>query len=566
MRLKKVSLENFKCHGSLSVDVGMGVEIVGPNGSGKTSVLEAITSALYGRDLYGGTGISRFVGEGESPALVSVELGGLNVKRQISSTSVLYLDDEQVKVVDILSELPPIDVGMAMMNPMVWVFNSDADKRKIFMSLLPKPNRRELFIEKYGSELADRFLKTNKAEVNSLYSSVRTEILMTENRLQTARLRVKEAKSKLKTMKEPINEEDLTKEYQEAVEKLAKLTAQKERREELTAQLNKLETEAVVFKREIDMTGLSLLETVEKLKERGEEIKATLKRVGDKKNELKARVDSAQIIRETGECPVCHTPIGSIDLGSTSEQYEKAVAISNKLSGEWEGISESLRRAVATVERAKELKGEIDTLPADETVLATLENRVNRLKLKVADRGGVEEAMERGAVENTLEHYGKALEEDEKRLERLEKERDNLEVLKNAFGSKGVESLVAKSQSTILEGYFKGYFDEVRIKTVRPNKTTDGVKEVFDLFIDGVEFKNHSFGERLLIGVAMSLIVRELSKKRFDFMLLDEVSILSKETRKKIAEWTSNISLISTDVGDKFSIVENGNLGIKATK
>lgn len=50
MNLKRLRLENFRQHRDSTFEFGPGMTaIVGPNGSGKTTVLEAITYALYGR-------------------------------------------------------------------------------------------------------------------------------------------------------------------------------------------------------------------------------------------------------------------------------------------------------------------------------------------------------------------------------------------------------------------------------------------------------------------------------------------------------------------------------------
>ena len=49
MLIKYVEIENFKSHRSSRVEFGRGVNlIVGRNGAGKTSILEAIAVALYG--------------------------------------------------------------------------------------------------------------------------------------------------------------------------------------------------------------------------------------------------------------------------------------------------------------------------------------------------------------------------------------------------------------------------------------------------------------------------------------------------------------------------------------
>ncbi|MGH7643949.1 MAG: AAA family ATPase, partial [Gemmatimonadales bacterium] len=49
MRIRRLKLVNFRQHSDTDIDLGDGITgIIGPNGSGKTSLLEAIAWAIYG--------------------------------------------------------------------------------------------------------------------------------------------------------------------------------------------------------------------------------------------------------------------------------------------------------------------------------------------------------------------------------------------------------------------------------------------------------------------------------------------------------------------------------------
>lgn len=560
MRLKRIVLDNFKCHESLVVPVSGDVRITGPNGAGKTSVLEAITSALYGKDLYGGTGIGRFIGSHSDKALVGVDLDSVSIKRQIARVaSTAFIDDEQVKVADVQALLPPVDIGTAMINPMVFVFNSDADKRRIFMSLLPKGDRREIFVEMFGEELADRFLKSTKGDVSSSIASCRTEILMTESRIQSNKFKLRDSQEKLRGIGD-VAQEDVTRDYEETLQKITRIKSNIEKKNELQQELDDIKQRAGKLKGIYEFTDKPL---VAGLEEKSQEYRTLLDKISRKIAQTKAKIEGYETIKTTGECPVCGTSVDKLTFPSLSEELDKLESVYEKLLGESEGIDTDLSGARSMLERTKRVREGIDAITVDETVLGRLEELLRQYKLKMADQGDSIALAEKKVLEENVKEFGKAVEEDEGRLKKLKAEAESLATLKEAFGRKGVEAVVARRQAQVLEGYFKNYFDDVKIKTVRPNKTSEGVKEVFDLFVDGVEFKNHSFGERLLIGVAMSLIIRELSKTKLDFILMDEVSILSADTRKTIQEWTSTIDVIYTDVADKFSIQHDGDFRIK---
>lgn len=54
IRIKKLSLENFKCHKNLVLDFnGMNASIYGDNATGKTSIYDALTWLLFGKDSHG---------------------------------------------------------------------------------------------------------------------------------------------------------------------------------------------------------------------------------------------------------------------------------------------------------------------------------------------------------------------------------------------------------------------------------------------------------------------------------------------------------------------------------
>lgn len=54
IRIKRLSLENFKCHGSLVLDFnGKNASISGDNATGKTSIYDALTWLLFGKDARG---------------------------------------------------------------------------------------------------------------------------------------------------------------------------------------------------------------------------------------------------------------------------------------------------------------------------------------------------------------------------------------------------------------------------------------------------------------------------------------------------------------------------------
>ena len=76
MRLRALRLTNFRQHADTTIDFGSGITgIIGPNGTGKTTILEAIAWALYGNEAARGRRDSlRFVrADARAPVRVDLE-------------------------------------------------------------------------------------------------------------------------------------------------------------------------------------------------------------------------------------------------------------------------------------------------------------------------------------------------------------------------------------------------------------------------------------------------------------------------------------------------------------
>ena len=109
MRINRIKLVNFRQHAKTEIGFDGGITgIIGPNGSGKTTVLEAIAWALYGNQAIRGTRDSiRFIGAG-ARAPVEVELDfdlaghRYRVVRGLT-TAAVYLDGAPTAIANSIS-------------------------------------------------------------------------------------------------------------------------------------------------------------------------------------------------------------------------------------------------------------------------------------------------------------------------------------------------------------------------------------------------------------------------------------------------------------------------------
>src|SRR3981189_2634759 len=76
-RIRRLTLTNFRSYHSAQIDVGAGpVVLVGPNGSGKTNLIEAISFLAPGRGLRRATLEDVAFSEGDGSWAVSADGGG----------------------------------------------------------------------------------------------------------------------------------------------------------------------------------------------------------------------------------------------------------------------------------------------------------------------------------------------------------------------------------------------------------------------------------------------------------------------------------------------------------
>lgn len=286
MRLHQLHLRNFRQHADTRIDFESGLTgIIGPNGSGKTTILEAVAWALYGTPAARGTkeGIRSL----RAPARASVrvdldfDLAGhrYHVSRSLTSAE-LYLDGASAPIANTISgvtELIRRRLGMSQQE----FFNTyfTGQKELSVMAAMGPAERAQFLSRVLGYErlrgaqvLVRERRNVLRGEATGLQSAmpdgetVARQLAEADARLAAAKKRAKDALKRLAKAHDALMD---VKPRWEASQR------DREALQEITAELKVRESEESAALRDVERLGASLAEIAEARKE-VEQIKAEL--------------------------------------------------------------------------------------------------------------------------------------------------------------------------------------------------------------------------------------------------------------------------------------------------
>jgi exonuclease SbcC len=211
VQLNRIVLQNFRQHADTRIDFGPGVTgIIGPNGSGKTTILEAIAWAVYGNPAARGTRDSiRFNRAGARSGVrveLDFDLGGHNyrVVRGLTNAE-LYLDGAQNKIADSITGVTDVLMRRLGMTREEFFNTYFTGQKEISVMAAMSPTERAQFLSRVlgyerlraAQELARDRRRAIVAEMAGLKQgmgdpdAIARQVADTETRLEQARDRAR---------------------------------------------------------------------------------------------------------------------------------------------------------------------------------------------------------------------------------------------------------------------------------------------------------------------------------------------------------------------------------------
>lgn len=423
MKINRIYLENYRIHEKLEVEFDKGINLLlGENGKGKSSILEAIGYALFGSDLRGTQ--KDAIQYGKKSAKIQVEFTGVDgeeyiVTRKLPGTTSIYRksnpelelqgkEDRIRELCGIKGDIKDVydNVIVAKQNEFISSFKATAkDREKTFDKVFNTEIYREIY-DGYSKDVEGKYKNEIAIEENSIksISEVMEDSQEIKEKLELEEEREKEFEKYLN---------NLSVELKEIKEKLNQISGTELKIEKINGEIRKSE--------EV-LNNITLQE--EKLKKQIEET-ILAKEIADKNIEnhneyIKTSEILESIKKEKKELDQIKEEQSNLEKSLVS--LEKLKSDSNNQVNLWKNSIENLKVSCREKkDRVDFLQGEIEKKEKNLQVYKG-ELEKNRPLLEELER--FESDIENG--EKTLNTFIVKLQEKESDLEIKKEQRDNL--------------------------------------------------------------------------------------------------------------------------------------------
>lgn len=423
MKINRIYLENYRIHEKLEVEFDKGINLLlGENGKGKSSILEAIGYALFGSDLRGTQ--KDAIQYGKKSAKIQVEFTGVDgeeyiVTRKLPGTTSIYRksnpelelqgkEDRIGELCGIKGDIKDVydNVIVAKQNEFISSFKATAkDREKTFDKVFNTEIYREIY-DGYSKDVEGKYKNEIAIEENSIKSisdiiedsqEVKEKLELEEEREKEFEKYLNNLSAELKEIKEKLNQISGTE------LKIEKINGEIRKSEEV---LNSITLQEEKLKKQIEETILAKEIADKNIENHNEYIKTSeiLESIKKEKKELD------QIKEEQS------------NLEKSLVSLEKLRGDSNNQVNLWKNSIENLKVSCREKkDRVDFLQGEIEKKEKNLQVYkGELEKNIPLLE----ELERFESDIENG--EKTLSTFIVKLQEKESDLEIKKEQRDNL--------------------------------------------------------------------------------------------------------------------------------------------
>lgn len=459
IRLKEMTLKNFKSHQDLQVNFGEITKVTGDNAKGKSSLGESISWLLYGTDLLGSkldpTPVTYEADETLVTLLFEVDGKQILLGRELKKGKAkYYVNEVPSKATEfnaILEELFDKDLFLSLFNPNYFFTLHWEKQREMLLQYVTPPVNKEV-LKKLPAPQADKL-----GELVKKHSLEDLEKIHRANKNKLDKQHIA-AESKTKTLKEQLDENAPT------------------------VPLESLQVEESQLKKqikEIEKVTNSADETNRKINTLNSQINALLQEREQMKDDF--QILKNEEIEDT--CRTCQQPLQDDAIKAVEQDKKRR-------------IDEFKKRYDSIIIQRKELEAELATLEYID-VSEQLE-KARELQEKI---NPIEHEIQKHKQYERLYEQVKQAEVDEQEvLESLNESIFILDAIKD-FRAKEAELQAEKVQSL---------FENLSVKLFETLKNGD-IKPTFEIMMDDKEYKKLSLSEGIRAGLELRDVLSEQS-------------------------------------------------------
>jgi len=580
--ISRVKLKNFTCHEETEILFPEGMIIfVGRNGSGKSSIIDAITYALYGKHSRGRN--QNIVRRGSGSGMVELEFyhGGsrYHVVRSFDSSGNLQLatlrrgnelittgerkKDKEAAVSNAIEEI--LGLSYDRMRAAVIIQQGELDR---IISADPK-ELKELFDDLIGLAKMEKAYEKMFDVLNDFEGRIIREVGRSPREIDKVEEEVRQLEEKINSAEQEAtalrNELNMLKWEKERVEdRLNELRRAKEVREDIIRGLLELSNQLAERVRELQkvverasecLEKIKLKDEVEKRVKRLDELDATIRELRDKISSLKAKKGEAEERLKKIDERLAGVDVSSLRARTLEEIRLDVRRKAEKLRDDAIELGKDLAlRACGNLRHDTLLRQQVDQ-DLEDVVEAVSEAYGSALATHL-----ITLAMEANQIREELKKMDSELRSLNKDLEAVSKEKDELSKLDGvdvSYLHKDIERALNELEGMGGEDVVKraeALLEEAKQKLNLLNKAIRGEAELDESLIGDLYSLLGDEGKELVSKLRGR--IGELRAMRFDPKELEELESKEKELISRISSLETKLQTLENEANQNRGKVE----------
>lgn len=552
MHIKKMQLINFKDFDKKEFTFDEINQIEGKNGSGKTTILDAIFFCFYNRTADGNlSGVTKHIKKGEMKATVAIELSdGRKIIRERTKTNtrISLVDGSQSTMDSVISQrdlesfIPDFDIFQSIVNVGSFMSQPDKKRREMLMKLTKPVDRKEIFLGMGGKEPQINLYNLDLGNVGNAYTRVRKDFKRNQELIAEARAIIGESES---IIIPEIKGKDYSKDLAELVEKGKEIAKNEtlwqtykrdlKRKEEIKKSNNSIKEAIKVLEKVIGKKTFDAeIETLER------QI-STLK---DQINKSSALVSNVFTLPEKNSCPTCSQEISKDFRAEMDEASRSYIEEENNRIKKFQEALKKKEAEMSLLRSNKEIiDGAIQDKKLKEASLRPLPNpkkpEVEEMSADDLRKKHMELSEKQREYQESLSRHNQALEMEKERKEKIKekkeyltklaKENEDLQFLISILSPKGLPSEEMKRKLEPIMEVFNKFLPTAKIVTLEPMKNGMEYKEVLKIEVSGKNYNKMSLGESKKVDIVLSQIINKFDGSGVDMFFLDNAESIDHE-------------------------------------